>query len=366
MYISVNISTDKSGKKTYKSTLLRESYREGGKVKNRTIANLSHCKQEEVAAIKLALKYKNRLSELGTNKESSELIEVKRKLAESEARFNSLFEHSGCSILLADKDRRITFNKRQYERLGYTREEYENVPSEDIVVEDTPGMTEKILDTINEQGSAVTECRHRTKDGRILHMLISSVAVVMDGVTYHLNIEFDISQLKHTEIALKKAKHDLENKVEVRTNELHIKNVELEDANNALRVLLQKRDEAMSDIEETLVINTKKQVFPLLEKIKATNLSQVQFEYIYKLQSSLQEIVSPFLKNITSQYPDLTPREIEVASLIKEGQATKEIARYFNLSENTIETQRNSIRGKLGIKHKKINLRTYLNTFFKT
>ncbi|MDB4610066.1 PAS domain S-box protein [Verrucomicrobia bacterium] len=366
MYISESRSTDKNGKKTYTSVLLRESYREDGKVKNRTIANLSNCKPEEVAAIKLALKYKGKLSELGVNNESTEINELKRKLSESEARFNSLFEHSGCSILLADKDKRIAFNKRQYERLGYTREEYENVPSQDIVVEDTPGITEKILDTINKQGSSVTECRHRTKDGRILHMLISSVAVVMDGVTYHLNIEFDISQLKHTEIALKKAKQDLENKVEARTTELHIKNVELEDANNALRVLLQKRDEAMSDIEETLVANTKRQVLPLLEKIKATNLSQMQFEYIYKLQSNLQDIVSPFLKNFTSRYPDLTPKEIEVASLIRAGQTTKEIAGHFNLSENTIETQRNSIRNKLGIKHKKVNLRTYLNTFFQT
>ena len=44
--------------------LLRESYRENGKVKNRTIANLSHCSQEEIDALKLALKYKGNLSEL--------------------------------------------------------------------------------------------------------------------------------------------------------------------------------------------------------------------------------------------------------------------------------------------------------------
>ncbi|MEI7899385.1 MAG: hypothetical protein WCK89_03975 [bacterium] len=34
--------------------LMRESYREGGKVKNRTIANLSHCKPAEIAVIELA------------------------------------------------------------------------------------------------------------------------------------------------------------------------------------------------------------------------------------------------------------------------------------------------------------------------
>ena len=55
MYIAENKSPNKNGKKIYQSILLRESYREYGRVKNRTIANLSHCKPEEIAAIRLAL-----------------------------------------------------------------------------------------------------------------------------------------------------------------------------------------------------------------------------------------------------------------------------------------------------------------------
>ena len=54
----------KHGKKIYNSVLLRESYRENGKVKKRTIANISHCKREEIEAIKLALKCKGNLSYL--------------------------------------------------------------------------------------------------------------------------------------------------------------------------------------------------------------------------------------------------------------------------------------------------------------
>lgn len=75
MHISENRSACKKSKKIYQSVLLRESYREGGKVKKRTIANLSRCRPEEIAAIKLALKYKDNLSELGSLKESVELEE---------------------------------------------------------------------------------------------------------------------------------------------------------------------------------------------------------------------------------------------------------------------------------------------------
>jgi transposase len=68
MHVVKNKSAPKNSKKIYQSILLRESYREDGKVKKRTIANLSHCKPEEIAAIKIALKYKDNLSELGSLK----------------------------------------------------------------------------------------------------------------------------------------------------------------------------------------------------------------------------------------------------------------------------------------------------------
>lgn len=48
----------------YKRYLLRESYRENGKVRHRTIANLNRCSKNEIEAIRLALKHKENLSKL--------------------------------------------------------------------------------------------------------------------------------------------------------------------------------------------------------------------------------------------------------------------------------------------------------------
>jgi len=58
----VDTSTSQGGK--YKRYLLRETFREEGKVKHRTIANLSHCSPDEVNAIRLALKHKKDLASL--------------------------------------------------------------------------------------------------------------------------------------------------------------------------------------------------------------------------------------------------------------------------------------------------------------
>ena len=78
------------------------------------------------------------------------------------------------------------------------------------------------------------------------------------------------------------------------------------------------------------------------------------------LESNLTDIVSPFSRRLSSKYVGLTPTEIRVANLIKDDKTTKEIAEFMSLSEKTVETHRDHIRRKIGIKHKKVNLRTYL------
>jgi Transposase DDE domain len=64
MYIDTSHIT--RGGKTYTRHLLRESYRANGKVLHRTIANVSHCSEAEIAALRLALRHKEDLEHLGT------------------------------------------------------------------------------------------------------------------------------------------------------------------------------------------------------------------------------------------------------------------------------------------------------------
>ena len=52
--------------KTYTRHKLRESYRAHGKVLHRTIANVSHCSEAEIEAMRLALRHKEALEHLGT------------------------------------------------------------------------------------------------------------------------------------------------------------------------------------------------------------------------------------------------------------------------------------------------------------
>jgi len=76
MYVD-SCSRTANGKK-YTRHLLRESFREGKRVRHRTLANLSHCSNEEIEAIKLALKHKADLQLLGNINQD---IETRQGLA---------------------------------------------------------------------------------------------------------------------------------------------------------------------------------------------------------------------------------------------------------------------------------------------
>ena len=65
MYITETTRPGPNGT-VYRCVLLRQSYREGGQVKNRTLANLSHCTPQEIEAIRVALQHKDDLAVLGT------------------------------------------------------------------------------------------------------------------------------------------------------------------------------------------------------------------------------------------------------------------------------------------------------------
>jgi len=151
-----------------------------------------------------------------------------------------------------------------------------------------------------------------------------------------------------------------EERLEARERELAEKNRNLEEINTALKVLLERREQDRKEFEEQVLGNVKQRVLPNLERLKGTRLEPEAKEYVRTLETGLQEIVSPFLQRLTSSYFDLTPQEIQVAGLVKDGKMTKEIADFLHISTSAVDFHRKNIRKKLGLKSRKANLRSYL------
>lgn len=168
-----------------------------------------------------------------------------------------------------------------------------------------------------------------------------------------------INQLLEDEIAEhKKAEEALRN----REAELKLNSRHLEEVNTALRVLLRQRDEHKVEIEEKVLSNLRELVIPHIETLKASDLDAKQIGCVNMLESNLKDLISPFSQKLSSEYLGLTPKEIQVANLVREGKTTKEIAELLNVSTNAIVFHRYHIRKKLGLKNQKINLRSYLSS----
>lgn len=170
----------------------------------------------------------------------------------------------------------------------------------------------------------------------------------------------DVSELKAAQEELKKANDELEQKVQARTEELEFKTTSLEEVNTALKVLLDKREEDKQKLQKQVLSNIKELVDPYIAKIRRTTMDARQSAFIDIMESNLKDIVSPFARTLATRDFNLTPAEMQIANLIKQGKSTKFIAELLNLSSRTIESHRRNIRIKLGLKNKKANMRTYL------
>jgi len=142
--------------------------------------------------------------------------------------------------------------------------------------------------------------------------------------------------------------------------ELQLKSKTLEEANIALKVLLKHREEDRSVMEEKILSNVKKLILPSIDKLKNLKLNETQLDHVNIMENHVKDIISPFLHNLTTKHFDMTPREIQIATLIKEGKTTKEMTEYLNISATAVDFHRKNIRSKLGIKNSKTNLRSLL------
>jgi PAS domain S-box-containing protein len=165
----------------------------------------------------------------------------------------------------------------------------------------------------------------------------------LDGKTGGLiGTDLDITERKQTELALEQRSY------------------ELESANTALRVLLKQVKENKEEMENKVLDNLKKLVFPYLEILQENLANTRQAEYIEVIQNNIKEITSSFTINLSSSFLGLSPREIQVADLVRQGRTNKEASNIMNVSINAVEFHRNNLRKKLGLQNKKVNLRTYL------
>lgn len=274
-------------------------------------------------------------------------------LRQSEQKYRELFENANDIIFILDFDGRIlSCNAAASRTYGYEPEQMQGLSLETLLDRSyLPVVRELFRKKRGEQGVPnPLEFLTYTRTGEAVWVEVNTRSVKENGkpVAVH-GIARNITERKRMEEALRK-----------REQELQEKSRNLEDANTALSVLLKRREEDRAELEEKVICNVRELILPYIDNLKITPVDSHQLNQLNILERNTSEIISPFLRTLSSKYPNLTPTEIKVINFIREGRTTKEIAGLLNASARTIEVHRDNIRKKLQLKNRKANLRSHL------
>ncbi|MDM7988358.1 MAG: PAS domain S-box protein [Smithella sp.] len=276
-------------------------------------------------------------------------------LKEAESKLRTIFDSAADGMLLAKiSDRQFsTANKKMGQMLGYTEEELLQMRVDDIhPPESLPYVMDQFTKQVNQSITIARDIPVLRKNGSVFFADVSAAPMNVNGEKCMLGMFRDITDRKKAEEALRQ-----------REEELSIKSRNLEEMNAALKVLLKQREDDRWQMEENVLTNVKTSIIPYLEKLKKGTLSKQQKIYLKMIEDQISKIIAPFLRSLSQSSFDLTPQELRVADMVKNGHTTKDIADVLKISTKTVDYHRDNLRRKLGIRNQKTNLRSFLLKF---
>jgi PAS domain S-box-containing protein len=267
--------------------------------------------------------------------------------------YRAIFENLGAaSIVIGQEDLILSANKKFEEFSGFGREQIEGKKrlTEFVVEEDRPKVKGCMWKRNNAEDHRKDTCEFRFVDpSENIKHYFAAIAEIPFTRTAVMSL-LDITDRKLAEEALRQK--DLE---------LEMNSRNLEEANVTLKVLLNHKQEERASLEEQILTNFKKQIVPSIENLKRLALNDEQMMQVQMLEKQLKEITSPLFRNRSIAVYDLTPRQAQIALLIKEGMTSKEIAKMLRISQASVDFHRTNLRSKLGIsKNSKMSLRSFI------
>ena len=194
---------------------------------------------------------------------------------------------------------------------------------------------------------------------------ISAVVGEDTAVTHYVGSFTDITAQKQAEKVLFDARDRLEIQVVNTKEELEKIKGETADINTALNVLLKHRELDKTEAQLALSLEVEATVVPMLKNLKmASSGRHHTSKLIGILEDNLHQLVKCYGRaaNLSAAYQKLTPVETKVASMIRQGLATKSISTALNIATGTVEIHRKHIRKKLGLDGKGHSLYSYLSS----
>ena len=138
-------------------------------------------------------------------------------------------------------------------------------------------------------------------------------------------------------------------------------NAQLRDTNRALSIFAQNIERERAEVEKRIALKLRNLIIPMVVKLKKDKSLGKYEGQLDMLTMQIEDLTSGFTMD-SRIAAVLSFTELRIASLIKNGITTEEIARQLHISESTVRTHRKNIRKKLKINNAQYSLRNFLNS----
>ena len=228
------------------------------------------------------------------------------------------------------------------------------------------------------------ELQLEKKDTTPIYALLESIAIQgLDGNFNNIHTTItDIGMRKLAVEALRQAHDNLKMEVESRTfelkttaeelksrqeellrhkSELEKVNKELLETNTAISILARNIDKNRQETENTIVKTISSSIMPIIEDLRKTNTVGSIHSGLDILATHVQKLSCDLIGDMNIM-ACLTPTEVRVATMIKNGLTSQDIAEKLYITLHTTKTHRRNIRKKLNVQNSSINLASYLRS----
>ena len=283
--------------------------------------------------------------------EIEERIKAEAALKTSEETLRSILDSSPDSITVVDiHGSFIECNRAALEQFRFrTKKEMTQRNSFNLVAEkDQARAMRNIEETIRLGTVQNIEYQVLRRDGTPFDAE-TSASVIKDTkgeVSGFVVVTKDITERKASEEALLRSQAELRDQKKA----LELKNIALGEIIAQVEIEKQK-------IKDDITLNLHRVILPILDELGQAADPKPLLDVFRR---NLDGLASSYGSRITEKAINLTPREVEICSMIKGGLASKDIAEILNISPTTVERHRKNIRKKLDLTNQDVNLATFL------
>lgn len=161
-------------------------------------------------------------------------------------------------------------------------------------------------------------------------------------------LERKVSELEHNRKALMDSKADLEYTTR-----------QLMETNDALSVLARNIERTRRETEQRVSQRAVMLMMPIVETLQRDPRLRSHRTDLKLLAGYINDLATGFSGELRAGAL-LSATELRIASMIRNGMTSREIANHLFISDATVKTHRKNIRKKLKLRNAPVNLRTYL------